>query len=372
MTRLSLLACLLSAVFFNAPLSADSIQLLGLSDYPFGVINIRVGESVTIRAKTKISKNSQIPIDIMMLIDDSAAMSGVATTGLPATWDTVVRPILIQWDTRIGIYKYHVSSSSLVENLTPAKDFIYHTLSIVGVIIVDGEPVPIYRPIYESDGDGSPTFGIEALRRTILLDSWRTDAFHLIFALMDSRFKEGPYAWSTENVVKDYLSTGDFVFSGLIGPGPCCGGVNPNVFSNASGGTIGVVADWSDPARVNSDLPNALMSAITALVPPTDYSLISINDGAAPSAGVDLNVMCVSAAPGGSCVSIAASGIYSRDQQEEFEFDLTFTGLAVGFWSVNVSLIVNDKVTISRPVSISVAPPEMIFENGFEFSELSP
>lgn len=251
---------------------------------------------------------------------------------------------------------------SLVEPLGPATDSYFRTEELIGYYYNGNTKINIYGPIDESEGDGSPAFGIAALRRVIEEQAWRDDSIRIIYALMDSHFKEGPNpSLDRADLVGAYLGGGPFVFSGMIGPGPCCGGIDPRGFSDASGGTI-----QSMPLNsFASELPDSLAAHV-----PSEFSQVMMIDDGTAAEGIGVDIQCTISAPGGVCADGIANGSFLRDETKAFEFDVTFDALKEGTWLVKLDLMIDDRVTRQKTVTVYVSPAEVIHMDGFEGSPL--
>jgi hypothetical protein len=177
--------------------------------------------------------------------------------------------------------------------------------------------------------------------------AWRAGSNRFIIALGDATFKESDGATVAGTLTS--LDDNNVTFIGIDFANMTrddFGGIDPTVFATATGG--GIFPGTADP----DDIVDAIVAAIEDAF--AEYNEVTVSDLGGGLPGVDVDVVCVSAAPGGVCSGASATGTWTREEDRTFEFDVTFTGLVPGVHGFPTHALVDGGIVASEDDRITV------------------
>jgi len=325
--RLMLAAC--SVFALSSAAVADTINP---SSY---TATLGVGGSTTVRKTVRVEEGTTTALlDVVFLVDTSGSM-GPFITAAKAAAANILSGLAGFGNLATGTgYYSEPGSDGLFRALTTSTATGLANINAITLGLGGG-------------GGDFPEEGVNATRQAANGSAWRTGSNRFIIALGDATFKEsdGSTVANTLTALADEDVT--FIginFNNMTNTG--AGGISPAVFSSATGGSI--VPSSSDP----DDLVDAIIDSVESAF--EDYSVVGVSDLGAGMPGVGVSVVCVSAAAGGSCSGATATGTWDRSAAREFEFDVTFTGLAEGTHSFATHGLVDRSIVASESDRIIV------------------
>lgn len=302
-----LIFLLISFAVMTASAMADSVDPASFS------ATLGIGDSVTIRKTVTIddAPPTEGLLDVMFLIDTSGSMGGEIDAAKAAAAD-ILAGLSGFGDLAAGVGYYDEPGpgpgwpDAIVEDLSTSADATIFDSITLGM---------------GGGGGDFPEEGIRGVTEVATGASWRPDASKFIIALGDATFKEsdgftlgGAYAAMDAidatfiGIDYGYMTRDDW------------GGISPELLADHTGGSIVTAGGLSV-----DDLVADIIAGITEAF--AEYSKVTL-DGTAGMPGVGVDVVAV----GDGAVGDTFVGDWTREEEREFVFDVTFTGLAEGTW----------------------------------------
>lgn len=301
---------------------ADTIDPASYTD------ELAVGESVTVRKTVTVEESvSSGVLDVMFLIDTSGSMGGEITAAKTAASD-ILSGLAGFGDLATGTGYYS----------EPGSEGVYRDLTTdptTGQQNIDDISLSL-----GGNGGDFPEEGIHATKQAAEGASWRPGSSRFVVALGDANFKEsdGSTLADAQAALADNNATFIGIDFGSMDSG-CCGGIDPTVLADATGGTM---ASSSDSA---SEIVDAIVSSVGTSF--SEYGEVTVSDLGAGMPGINVSVSCVSADTG-ACAGDTAVGEFDRSMARAFEFDVTFTGAATGEHAFSTHGLVDGGIVASE------------------------
>lgn len=290
---------------------------------------LEVGESVTITKTVTIEETvSTGTIDVVFLIDTSGSMGAEIAAAKAAATD-ILNGLAAYGDLGVATgYYSEPGSNGAYSALTTNTATALADINAINLGMGGG-------------GGDFPEEGIHATYEAASDTAWREGSNRFIIALGDANFKESD--GSTLAMAQSALADSGATFIGIdfgAMTSTWGGGIDPQVLADASGGSI------TDASAGADSITTAILSSVDSAF--ATYTSVSVDDFGAGMPGIDVSVTCLTAAAGGSCSGSEATGSWTRETENTFTFDVTFTALAEGTYAFPTHALVDGGIVASE------------------------
>jgi hypothetical protein len=328
---LALTVAAVCAIGLAPSAQADTINPTSYSD------TLDVGESVTIHKTVTVEETtSSAVLDVMFVFDVTGSM-GPYISAAKAQAAAILAGLSGFGDLATGSGWY-----ADLTNYAPGFDGVHVDLNTTNTAASSGindmwdAGSCTVSGTYVGCGGDTPESGYAAIKDAADNASWRPGSNRVIIALGDASYKTPPTEAETvasltaANVDLIGVSFGSGFTTSVTGLG---GDVYP---SSASG----------------SDIADAILAGIGATF--EDYTTVTVGDLGGGLPGVDVSVVCTSAAAGGACSGDSAVGTWTRETARSFEYDVTFTALEAGVHAFPTYALVDGSIVATEADTITV------------------
>lgn len=276
-----------------------------------------VGESTTIRKTVVVEKSTSTAlVDIMFVFDTTGSM-GSAIAGAKASATAVLNDIASTYgNTYSGAAQYDDPGSSIVAGLSSS-------------VAATQAGINTLYACYGSCGGDAPEMGYDGITKAAN-SPWRAGSNRYIVVFGDVNFKNGT---NDQTTTKAALVANNVNLFGL------------SFGSSFNGAITGLGGTAFASGTSADDIANAILAGVAAGF--ANYSTVTVDDLGLGLPAIDVSTVCVSADIG-TCSGADAIGTFDRSVERTFEFDVTFTRLAVGDVDFDTYALVNKGIVATE------------------------
>jgi len=298
---------------------------------------LTVGESYTLHKTVTVSANPAALVDVLFLFDTTSSMSGLIDSA-KSNAASITSALSSFGSVSYGVSDYR--DFPAVPFGVSGTDYAYQNVLNVGSNAAAAQAA--INSLTIGGGYDSPESNLYALQQAAT-SSWRTSSEFNRFIVwfgdasghtsLDTGY---PAGISVANTVAALNSNNVKVEAINLSKNPF-GGINTNGQANAvATGTAGGLYNLSNVSNITA----TIQSAITASF--NKYSKVNL-DVSETHSGVGVSV-----------TPVLYSGAWDRSADHTFEYDVTFTGLAVGSYDFDINALVDYGITATEHDFISV------------------
>lgn len=319
------LLCVVCVISTSA--QADTIDPTSYTD------TLLLGESVTIRKTVTVTNEppTDAVLDVMFVFDLTGSMGGAIEAAKSAAAD-IMTGLTAFGDLQTGTGWYS----------DPGSDGTYVDLNTGNTALSsgisdmwDGSSCSVGGTSVGCGGD-FPEMTYAAIKDSAENTSWRPGSNRFIVVLGDASNK--PPVLGPETLAA--LTAGGVDLIGLEFGAGAFGSSITDI-----GGTV--FAGSTDPSSIVTSILAGVSDSFS------DYSSVTVDDFGAGLPGVGVSVACVTADIG-ICSGDSATGTFDRSIDRSFEFDVTFTGSALGVHIFDTKGVVDGGIIASERDMITV------------------